>query len=158
MYIYIYIYIRIYIYTVLYNIDLLSSLFSLFSLLSFLSPLFSLPSSLLSLLSPLSSLLSSFFPSYLKGDNGGGRVPPDHSRPILHADNIPRKVNLTYMYMYVYQRFFRGGESNREIVSCRAVHAYVHARGAWSSEISAKSGKSLFLFSLSGRRLCPSPL
>ena len=37
---------------------------------------------------------------------------------------------------------------NREIVSCRAVRAYVRARGAWSSEISAKSSGVLFRFSL----------
>ena len=51
-----------------------------------------------------------------------------------------------------------GGESNREIVSCRAVCAYVRARGAWSSEISAKSSGVPFPFSLWPRRPFPFPL
>ena len=37
---------------------------------------------------------------------------------------------------------------NREIVSCRAVRAYVRARGAWSSETSGKSWVVLVPFSL----------
>jgi hypothetical protein len=41
-----------------------------------------------------------------------------------------------------------GGESNREIVSCRAGRAYVRARGVGSSEISAKSWVAPFPFSL----------
>ena len=42
----------------------------------------------------------------------------------------------------------RQAPRNREIVSCRAVRAYVRARGAWSSEISAKSSVVPFPFSL----------
>ena len=44
---------------------------------------------------------------------------------------------------------------NREIVSCRAVRAYAPARGAWSSEISAKSSDVLFPFSLMPRPAFP---
>ena len=51
-----------------------------------------------------------------------------------------------------------GPPRNREIVSCRAVRAYVRARGAWSSEISGKAWVVLFPFSLLPRRPFPFPL
>ena len=58
-----------------------------------------------------------------------------------------------FIGIYIYRRL--GG--NREIVSCRAVRAYVRARGAWSSEISGKSSDVPFPFSLLSRRPFPFP-
>ena len=50
------------------------------------------------------------------------------------------------MYQIIDRRL--GDEPNGEMVSCRAVRAYVRARGAWPSEISAKTTVVPFPFSL----------
>ena len=80
-------------------------------------------------------------------------VPP----PPSPQSSYPTLVGFIGIYIYISEvgGLARQAPRNREIVSCRAVRAYVRARGAWSSEISGKSWVVLFPFSLMPRPAFP---